>query len=257
MKKYEFVKGEGVDFFRSALTERDGLLTMSPDPDDHDGVSLSVCRYAQHVLTGLDEEDVLGILRLADEFVDSVFIDRLMVNTGTESVLLTKELLQRIRPTEILPVMISMLEEYPVALGDFEGNELLISGERLCCAYALTQVWHSRFGDEASGYAIEAAKAQAMARLLSGADSILSEVLKHRFAKVQAAKHANSRWGRLEPVKDLAFQRRKEMSGLSRAEAIRRMLAEIRSAAEAAGERLSGQDTEKTIERWFRKAGIR
>lgn len=68
-----------------------------------------------------------------------------------------------------------------------------------------------------------------------------------------------ARWSRLDPVKELAFQRRREMPPpkFSRAEAIRRMEAEIVAAAREAGEPLTGADPKTTITDWFRKAGIK
>ncbi|UJJ58241.1 hypothetical protein [Rhodanobacter denitrificans] len=68
-----------------------------------------------------------------------------------------------------------------------------------------------------------------------------------------------ARWSRLDPVKELAFQRRREMPApkFSRAEAIRRMEAEIVAAAREAGEPLTGADPKTTITDWFRKAGIK
>lgn len=68
---------------------------------------------------------------------------------------------------------------------------------------------------------------------------------------------ADARWSKLEPVKQLAFERRKELQGVTRAEAIRRMLPAILDAARAAGVPLTGQTPEATVTKWFRDAGIK
>jgi hypothetical protein len=80
-------------------------------------------------------------------------------------------------------------------------------------------------------------------------------VVEHQ--KRRGAKTARLRWDRLDPVKALALQRRKEMPNLSRAEAIRRMADEVVLAAREAGEPLTGMDPARTIEDWFRKLGVK
>ena len=86
--------------------------------------------------------------------------------------------------------------------------------------------------------------------------AIEAEIARTATARANA-KLAGDRWSRLDPVKELAFQRRREMSHLSRAEAIRRMTKEIVDAAKAAKEPLVGSDPARTITAWFRKALIK
>lgn len=74
------------------------------------------------------------------------------------------------------------------------------------------------------------------------------------------AESAHGRWAKLDPVKDWAFQQRKEdPPPRSRAAVIRRILPEIKIRAKAAGEPLTGDDpaVTRTVTRWFSKAGIR
>lgn len=74
----------------------------------------------------------------------------------------------------------------------------------------------------------------------------------------RAAKRATrARWSRLEPVKKLAFERRKQFAHLKRSPAIDKFLPEILEACRAAGEPLSGGNPKETVERWFRKAAIK
>lgn len=70
---------------------------------------------------------------------------------------------------------------------------------------------------------------------------------------------AGSRWARLEPVRQYAFQRRAQLPQLSRAAAIRQMKDEVVAAAREQGVPLTGDDPSviATITRWFRKEGIR
>ena len=82
-----------------------------------------------------------------------------------------------------------------------------------------------------------------------------SAIAEHERAR--AARVAEARWSRLMPVKELAFQRREEMSHLSRAAAIKRMLPEILAASRDAKEPLTGGDPTATVTRWFREAGIK
>lgn len=82
-----------------------------------------------------------------------------------------------------------------------------------------------------------------------------SAIAEHERAR--AARVAGARWIRLTPVKELAFQRRRELSHLSRAAAIKRMLPEILAASREAKEPLTGGDPTATVTRWFREAGIK
>lgn len=71
---------------------------------------------------------------------------------------------------------------------------------------------------------------------------------------------AVSRWARLDPVREWAFeQRRDDPPPRSRAAVIKRILSEIKDRAKAAGEPLTGDDpaVTRTVTGWFRKAGIR
>ena len=72
------------------------------------------------------------------------------------------------------------------------------------------------------------------------------------------ANNASARWSRLDPVKDWAFQQRRDYPHGRRAQVIKRMLPEVRQRAKAEGEPLTGDDTAvtRTITDWFRKAGI-
>jgi len=73
-----------------------------------------------------------------------------------------------------------------------------------------------------------------------------------------AAKRASkSRWSRLDPVKEFAFNRRKELSSLSRSAAIDQMLPDILKRCRDVGEPLSGAVPKDTVTRWFREAGIK
>lgn len=98
-----------------------------------------------------------------------------------------------------------------------------------------------------------------LARALSSAQEsiqLLKEALKT--APHRAAKRAtNARWSRLKPVKQLAFERRRQFAHLKRSPAIDKFLPEILEACRAAGEPLTGGDPKATVERWFRKAGIK
>jgi len=92
--------------------------------------------------------------------------------------------------------------------------------------------------------------------LLKENNSLLKLALKAEPSR--AAKHATSaRWARLEKARQLAFKRRAEYAHLKRSPAIDNFLPEILEACRAAGEPLSGGDPKATVERWFRKAGIK
>lgn len=69
---------------------------------------------------------------------------------------------------------------------------------------------------------------------------------------------ANTRWKRLDPVKEWAFQQRRESPQGDRAPVIRRILGEVKERAKAAGEPLSGDESAviSTVTSWFRKAKI-
>lgn len=71
---------------------------------------------------------------------------------------------------------------------------------------------------------------------------------------------AEARWARLDPVKEWAFQqRRDDPPPRSRAAVIKRILPEVKERARAAGEPLTGDDpaVTRTISGWFRDAGIK
>ena len=71
---------------------------------------------------------------------------------------------------------------------------------------------------------------------------------------------ANVRWARLDPVKEWAFQQRKDdPPPRSRAAVIKRILPEIRERAKAASAALSGTDEAviRTVTGWFKDAGIK
>lgn len=97
-----------------------------------------------------------------------------------------------------------------------------------------------------------------------GVFSELSDIHSPLMARKMYEKHvgnlheaaADARWSKLDSAKKLAFAKREEMPGVSRAEAIRRMLPEVLEAARKAGAPLTGQDPKETITRWFREAGI-
>ena len=70
---------------------------------------------------------------------------------------------------------------------------------------------------------------------------------------------AQTRWARLDPVKEWAYQQRSDdPPPRSRAAVIRRILPEIKAKSKAAGEALTGDDVAiiRTVTGWFRKAGI-
>ena len=69
-------------------------------------------------------------------------------------------------------------------------------------------------------------------------------------------KAARGRWDRLEPVKELAFRRRAELSHLNRTAAVAEMEKEILAAAREAREPLSGTNPSRTILKWLKEAGI-
>ena len=70
--------------------------------------------------------------------------------------------------------------------------------------------------------------------------------------------NADARWSRLDPVKEWAFQQRRDDPHGSRAPVIKRILPEVRQRAKAQGVALTGDDATvaRTVTGWFRKAGI-
>ena len=99
--------------------------------------------------------------------------------------------------------------------------------------------------------------AEASAACVIGRGKLNWGVMYENSAELSAIHAADKRWSRLDPVKQLAFKRRKQFAHLKRSPAIDKFLPEILEACRAAGEPLSGGDPKATVERWFRKAGIK
>lgn len=84
-------------------------------------------------------------------------------------------------------------------------------------------------------------------------------LMPQQFAEDQGRRNANARWTKLDPVKDWAFDQRRNNPLPSRASVIRGILPQLLKKARDADVPLSGSSESAiaTITRWFRKAGIK
>ncbi len=262
--------------FSASKRKRIFPMTTKISEEVFDGEVARIAFQARDILQGSSDSDVEYVLKVTDTlFLSCVMDSRITIQDPTtgETHKLELELLPKLSPADmIVTVAILFLDgatlviEPDLQIGP-EEIEIHLQTSKIFAAFALKECFLAVQYDHidwtsTSGvfHAINAARAISQAQLLQAGGNA-EEIIRKFYGKdvitTSTSKAANARWGKLDPVKELAFQKRREYGPkISRAAAIRLMKNDVLVAARGVGIPLIGLDPETTIDSWFRRAQI-
>jgi hypothetical protein len=257
--------GEGVPavhFFSEHVTLEANLMGFVCDEDIFGGELDRIVRKARQLLEGMSGRDVHYLLLFADAVVANV-VDHggTVVDQDGEKHQLTKQLLRRMSPVDVMSFLAAGLDQTDIVVQDAsDGNvELAITAPRIYAAIALSGAFsvfeYGAHKDKdwlatSGGYhAILAAEALAFATVLGDEESPLAPVIRKRVISEIARKGADARLA--NDPKQAAKETAKDMwrswqSGKSRHKS-------GAAFARHVVDTLKVIDSTKTVERWMQE----